>query len=114
MAAEVQLEPAPVTLRTARKTLPGDAGVAGLASRVAEAEALLTKYSKENERLQGQNSELRQRRQFVDQDYTGAPLAFALAVQQGSGLQERGAEQPCRQPDFAQRLSSCSTVAAGW
>ena len=39
--------------------------------RIAEAEMLLTRYSKENERLAGQNVELRQRRQYLDQDYTG-------------------------------------------
>ena len=78
-ATDIKLLPGPVgaalTARTARKTMNGDSDLAGLATRVAEAEALLTKYSKENERLAGQNTELRQRRQFVDQDYTGAPCA---------------------------------------
>ena len=61
--------------------MQGDGEV--LAVRIAEAEMLLTKYSKENSRLAGQNVELRQRRQYMDQDYTGgqrqAPLPF-LAV----------------------------------
>ena len=44
--------------------------------RIAEAEMLLTRYSKENERLAGQNVELRQRRQYLDQDYTGQQDVF--------------------------------------
>lgn len=56
-----------------------------LATRIAEAEMLLTKYSKENERLAGQNVELRQRRQFMDQDYTGETCAHPMCRQKGVG-----------------------------
>ena len=59
----------PDLAQQARLHVQGDGEV--LATRIAEAEMLLTKYSKENERLAGQNVELRQRRQFMDQDYTG-------------------------------------------
>lgn len=43
-------------------------------ARIAEAEALLVRYSKENERLASVNNRLQFRREFVDTDYTGASL----------------------------------------
>lgn len=53
-------------------TLPGNKGIEPLIARINEAENLLMRYSKENERLASLNSRLQFRRQFVDTDYTGA------------------------------------------
>ncbi|KAK9815081.1 hypothetical protein WJX73_007163 [Symbiochloris irregularis] len=53
-------------------SLPGNKGIEPLIARINEAENLLMRYSKENERLASLNSRLQFRRQFVDTDYTGA------------------------------------------
>ena len=67
--------------------------------RIAEAEMLLTKYSKENERLAGQNVELRQRRQYLDQDYTGQlclllPLLFLPTFRASAAVTAADVGQP--------------------
>ena len=74
-AAEAPLAAAPA-LMTPRMRMAasqvGSQGVEPLMTRIAEAEALLVRYSKENERLANMNNRLQFKRQFVDTDYTGA------------------------------------------
>lgn len=52
---------------------PADA--AALARRLGEAQALAARFAEQNERMASALDELRGRRRFVDDDYTGAPLA---------------------------------------
>ena len=55
-------------------------GVEPLMARIAEAEALLVRYSKENERLATVNNRLQFKREFVDTDYTGQAPRMALGL----------------------------------
>lgn len=64
--------PTLMTPRVRAAAIQGGAqGVEPLLARINEAEALLMRYSKENERLANLNNRLQFRRQFVDTDYTG-------------------------------------------
>lgn len=70
------------TLMTPRMRLAASQASSGtveaLMARIAEAEALLVRYSRENERLATHLNRLQVKRQFVDTDYTGAPACSLL------------------------------------
>ena len=73
-APEVPLAAAPILMTPRMRLAASQAstqGVEPLMARIAEAEALLVRYSKENERLANNLNRLQVKRQFVDTDYTG-------------------------------------------
>ena len=63
-----------------RPLRPSTEGTQETERRLAEAQSMIARFARENERLAALNETLASRRAFVDNDYKSAPLPVSSAL----------------------------------